>query len=94
MSESQQAGPDLVDEVVAVVRSVVPGKDAAVIEPKSSLRELGFDSVDLIELTVRLEDHFHVDLGDADSYRVSAVSDVVTLIEETRAKAEAGGATA
>jgi acyl carrier protein len=92
--ESQQAGPDLVDEVVAVVRSVVPGKAAAVIEPGSPLRELGFDSVDLIELTVRLEERFQVDLGDADSYRISAVSDVVALIEETRAKADAGGATA
>lgn len=94
MSESQQTGPDLVDEVIAVVRSVIPGNAAAVIEPESSLRELGFDSVDLIELTVRLEVHFHVDLGEADSYRVSAVGDVVTLIEKTRAKAAAGGATA
>lgn len=94
MSESQQAEPNLVDEVIVVVRSVAPGKAAAVIEPESSLRALGFDSVDLIELTVRLGDHFDVDLGDADSYRVSAVSDVVTLIEETRAKADAGGAAA
>lgn len=94
MSESQQTGPDLVDEVIAVVRSAIPGNAETVIEPESSLREIGFDSVDLIELTLRLEDHFHVDLGEADSYRVSAVSDIVTLIERARVETAADGATA
>ena len=89
MSEAQEPVQELLDEVVAVVRSVIPGNTAAVIEPESSLRGLGFDSVDLIELTVRLEGAFDVDLADADSYRVSTVSDVVTLIEETRVQADA-----
>lgn len=77
-------GTDVVGEVVEVVRSVLPDAPDAVIEPESSLREMGLDSVDLIELTVRLEDHFQLVLADPDSYAVNTVNDVVALVTESR----------
>lgn len=72
-------------EVVEVVRSVLPGRAAGVIDHDTSLRELGFDSVDLIELTVSLEKHFGLVLVDSDSYAVTTVGDVVDLVRRSRA---------
>ena len=90
-SDRQQADGNVVVEVVEVVRSVAPGAPPAAIELDSSLREMGFDSVDLIELTVRLEKHFHLTLVDPDSYAVRTVSDVVALVEGSRSGTDAAG---
>lgn len=56
----------MTDELLRIVNQVqeFAGRDpVAVWDPALSLRnDLGFDSLDLAELTVRIQDHFGVDV--------------------------------
>jgi acyl carrier protein len=81
-SAPEQPAIDLTSEVIAVVRSAVPDHETTAIDVETSLGELGFDSVDLVELSVRLEEHFRFVLDDSNGRRVKTVSDVVALVEE------------
>ncbi len=50
-------------EIINKVRKNKSLKELNKLEPASDLRrDLGFDSLDLAELTVRIEDEYHVDI--------------------------------
>jgi acyl carrier protein len=49
------------------------------------VRDLGLDSVTLIQLAVAVEDHFRVALLDPDATRARTVRDVVALVIDARA---------
>lgn len=54
------------DQIVKIVQSILDSKNekmTSLISSNTKLREdLGFDSLDLAELTVRIEDAFNVDI--------------------------------
>ncbi len=49
-------------------------------KPESTLNELGADSLDLIEITMSLEDDFGIEIPDEDLEKVTTVSDFVSLV--------------
>lgn len=88
LAATHSAG-ELTEQVITVVRSAMPGLGNAMIDLDSSLREMGFDSVDLIELSVRLEDTFDLVLAHGGGRRVNTVSDVLALVIESKTAAGA-----
>ena len=61
------------------VRIVVAMAPRAVTEPTGSTRlaeDLGYDSLRLVELGIALEEHFGVELADAESLRAETLADV------------------
>jgi acyl carrier protein len=61
----------------ALAELKVPGAESA--QPEQSWPELDVDSLELVELVQRLEDHFGVEIDDADLKPVATVGDAVKL---------------
>lgn len=73
-------GPD----VLAAIREHLSGRgiDAAKVVPEAHLlRDLDLDSLDTMELTLGLEDHFGIEIPDQDLEGLTTVSDAVGLVE-------------
>jgi len=51
------------------------------VTPKSSLQDLGFDSLDGVELLMNCEDRFDISISDEDVERTTTVEEVVACIE-------------
>jgi len=69
------------------VRIVVAMAPRPVAQPSGETRlteDLGYDSLRLVELGIALEEHFGVEVGDAESFRAETLADVeriaVTLL--------------
>lgn len=73
MSTRQSRITDLVAEEFGVNRDTVTADTH--LE-----RDLGCDSLDLIELTMALEDEFSTQINDDDAYRCKTVGDIFNLV--------------
>lgn len=60
----------------------VPAED---VKPDATFEALGLDSLDIVELTLALEDRTGVKLGDEDLEQVRTVQDAIDKVEERRA---------
>lgn len=58
--------------------------DVKKITPTSTLAELGADSLDLVEIVMRLEEEFSIEINDADAEKMHSMQDVVDYINERR----------
>ena len=68
------------------VRKIVSGVlcvNESEIKPESKLRDnLGTESFDLIELVIRLEEKFDIEISDDDTDDIVTVDDAVTAVGE------------
>lgn len=70
------------DEVKNAICKVQPGLDENKIVPSASLKEdLDIDSLDLVEVSLALEDALGMSLPEDDLEGITTIGDVVTLIE-------------
>jgi acyl carrier protein len=70
-------------------------RDVSRINPKDSLREdLGLDSLAMIELLFKIEEHFDLEIPNEDLSRVTTVADVTAYVEEKLGAKAAPAATA
>jgi len=70
------------DEVKKAICKVQPGLDENKIVPSASLKEdLDIDSLDLVEISLALEDALGMSLPEDDLEGITTIGDVVTLIE-------------
>ena len=84
----------LSDPITAGVLAAVAGvKDIPVesISTEQSLEELGFDSLDTLNLLFNLEETFKVSIPDEEARQVRKVSDVVAGIRKLAVATAAGG---
>ena len=59
------------------------GIDVSNATPESKLNEdLGVDSLDAVELVMKLEERFEIKIPDSDSERVETVSDLAKIVGE------------
>jgi len=61
------------------------GVPAEEVTPDATFEALGLDSLDIVELTLALEDRTGVKLGDEDLEQVRTVQDAISKVEERRA---------
>ncbi len=61
------------------------GVEAGEVTPDATFEALGLDSLDVVELTLALEDRTGVKLGDEDLEQVRTVGDAIAKVEERRA---------
>ena len=57
-------------------------KDNAEITPRTNLRELGIDSVDLVEILLNFEEKMNLTFEDEAMLKLSTVQDVLDLSQE------------
>jgi acyl carrier protein len=61
------------------------GVPAEEIDPAATFEALGLDSLDIVELTLALEDRTGVKLGDEDLEQVRTVQDAIDKVRERQA---------
>lgn len=70
------------DEVKKAICKVQPGLDENKIVPAASLKEdLDIDSLDLVEISLALEDALGMSLPEEELEGINTIGDVVNLIE-------------
>jgi len=60
------------------------GIDPATLDPHASMREKGLDSLALVEFLFAVEDHFHINMPDADS-NVDTLAQLAEVVDKVRA---------
>jgi len=60
--------------------------DKNVIKPTSTFQDLGADSLDMVEMIMRLEEQFNIEINDEDAEKMQTMDDVVTYIHERRTR--------
>lgn len=76
---------DTFDRIAAIVAEKL-SIDKDKINAQSTLTELGADSLDLVEIIMRLEEEFNIEINDADAEKMRSMQDVVNYIHEKRTK--------
>ena len=71
-------------ETFELLRSLLAEKvkDNAEITPRTNLRELGIDSVDLVEILLNFEEKMNLNFEDEAMLKLSTVQDVLDLSQE------------
>ena len=70
---------DKVREIVADQLSV----EAGIVTPQARfVEDLGADSLDVVELVMRFEEEFEVEIPDEDAEKLTTVGDAVKYIDE------------
>jgi acyl carrier protein len=68
-----------VRELIARQAVVDPGQ---ALDDRRLVADFGFDSLDLIELVIAVEDEFAVDIDDQEAERCITVGDCIALVEK------------
>ncbi len=72
---------DEVKEVIVQQLSV----DAAQVKPEAEfVKDLGADSLDVVELVMALEERFDIEISDEQAEKITSVGDVVAYIEANK----------
>lgn len=70
---------DKVKEIVADELSV----DNGIVTPQARfVEDLGADSLDVVELVMRFEEEFEIEIPDEDAEKITTVGDAVTYIDK------------
>ena len=70
------------ERVRAVIADELEVSEDEVTEEASFTEDLGADSLDLVELVMRLEEEFEVEIPDEDAEKIRTVRDALKYIEE------------
>lgn len=60
--------------------------DKNTITDKSSLQELGADSLDLVEIIMKLEEEFGIEINDEDAENLQNINQVIDYVHGLRKK--------
>ena len=77
------------EETYTKVTGIIAEKlniDVNTIKPQATVQELGADSLDLVEIILKLEESFHIEIADEDIAHLNTVQDFVDYIQRKRTK--------
>ena len=57
------------------------GIEQSALDPHASMREKGIDSLALVEFLFAVEDHFHIDMPDADS-NIDTLAELAVVVDK------------
>jgi acyl carrier protein len=60
--------------------------DAANINPQSTLQDLGADSLDMVDIIMKIEEEFGIEINDEDAENLHNVQDVISYVHNLRSK--------
>ena len=60
------------------------GIEPSALDPQASMREKGVDSLALVEFLFAVEEHFHIDMPDADS-KIDTLAELALVVDKTLA---------
>lgn len=76
---------DIFEKLKAIAVNDI-GIDADKVKPESDIiKELGLDSLDIVDMLMKVEETFGVTIDDGDVVEMKTVADVVRFIENAKA---------
>jgi len=51
------------------------------VKAESTMQDLGADSLDMVEIIMRIEEEFNIEINDADAEKLNTMQEVVTYIQ-------------
>jgi acyl carrier protein len=79
MVDSQHA--DVIPVIADIIRAVsAKARESAITSNSRLLEELALDSLDLVAVILRLQDHYNVEIDPDEIPAVTCVGDLVTLV--------------
>lgn len=76
---------DTHNKVVSLVAQKL-NVDKAAVEKAHSFQELGADSLDMVEIVMKLEEEFGIEIKDEDAEKLTSINQVVDYIHTLRTK--------
>lgn len=76
---------DTYAKVVALIAQKL-NVDKSALESNKTLQELGADSLDLVEIIMKLEEQFGIEINDEDAEKLVNIDDVVNYVHQRRTK--------
>jgi acyl carrier protein len=77
------------EDTFAKVATIVAEKlniDKSRVTQHATLTDLGADSLDLVEIIMKMEEQFGIEINDEDAEKMNNMADVVVYINERRTK--------
>ncbi|HLW73346.1 MAG TPA: acyl carrier protein [Candidatus Babeliales bacterium] len=60
--------------------------DAANINPQATLLDLGADSLDMVDIVMKVEEEFGIEINDEDAEKLHTVQDFISYVHNLRMK--------
>ncbi len=60
--------------------------DSKIITIQSTLQDLGADSLDMVEIIMKIEEHFNIEIDDDEAEKLMNVHDVIEYVHRLRVK--------
>lgn len=77
---------DTAQKVIALIAEKLSIADKNSITEQTSLEQLGADSLDMVEIIMRLEEQFGIQIDDAVAEKIATVKDAIDGIHQLRLK--------
>lgn len=72
-------------KVIVIVAEIL-NVDATTIKPDTSFESLGADSLDMLQIIMKLEETFGVEIDDEQAAEIKTVGEAATSIQQIRTK--------
>jgi len=76
---------DTFDKVTAIIADKL-SIDKKSITPQATLQDLGADSLDIVEIIMKVEEQFGIEINDEEAEKLKNVQDVVDYVHSLRGK--------
>jgi acyl carrier protein len=73
------------DKIKQIIVDELGVDEAEVTENAHFIEDLGADSLDLVELVMRFEEEFDIEIPDEDAEKIQAVRDAYAYVEQHKA---------
>jgi len=78
-----------INETASKIVSIIAEKlhiDVNAVNPQSTLQDLGADSLDMVDIIMKIEEEFGIEINDEDAENLHNVQDVINYVHALRVK--------
>ncbi len=72
------------DKVIELISKQLNKPAEEIAENKEIVKDLGADSLDVVEMLMSLEEEFEISVPEEDAVNIKTVGDIIKLIEESK----------
>jgi len=77
------------NETAQKISAIIADKlhvDIATVNPQATLQDLGADSLDMVDIIMKIEEEFSIEINDEDAEKLHNVQDVINYVHALRVK--------
>ena len=78
-----------INETTNKITSIIAEKlnvDVATINAQATLQDLGADSLDMVDIVMKVEEEFGIEINDEDAEKLHTVQDFINYVHDLRTK--------